>query len=99
MAENDNKQPAYEQLVDILESHFRVVAIGLVSCNPHIPSNVMWEAIAAAVGGVLSGATKSQDIASTMAARGHLSDIVAKAIRKKYPAMDMTPANAPQAQQ
>jgi hypothetical protein len=93
------EQVSIEQITGVIESHFRVLSVGLVTCNPSVPSNIMWEAIAQAMGGVLSGATKSPDLASTMAARGHLSDIVAKAIRKRYPAMDMTPANAIQLSQ
>ena len=87
-------QVTREQLTDIIEGYFRNTALGVVTSYSMIPSNVVWEMIASAMGGVLSGATKGPDLAATMAARGHLSDIVAKAIRKRYPAMDMTPANA-----
>ena len=99
MAEPTSGPVTPQQLTDVIEAHFRVLAIGLVTCNSMIPSNLMWESIATAMGGVLSGATKGPDISATMAARGHLSDIVAKAIRKRYPAMDMTPANAIQLHQ
>ena len=83
-----------EQAVDMIESHFRVIAIGLISCNPTVPAHAVWEAIAAAMGGVLSGATKGPDIAATLTARRHLSEIVTKAITKRYPAMEPTLVSA-----
>jgi hypothetical protein len=90
-----------KQLAEILENHFRAVAVGLAVTNPMVPQQIMWDAIAEAMGNVLSGVTQSQDLAATLKIRGHLSDIVSKAIRQRYPSVVMAgtssvlkPANA-----
>jgi hypothetical protein len=75
--------------IDALESYFRVTAFGLIVTNQQIPAHVMWEAMAAAMGAVISGATKSQDIAATLSAREHLSKVMTDAVKKRYPALDM----------
>ena len=76
-----------EQLAQMLEVHFRIVATGLAVSHPGIPPRAMWAAIAEAMGNVLSGATQGPDIQATVAARAQLGDIVNKAIRKRYPAI------------
>ena len=83
-----NGQVTPDQLAVIIESHFRTLAIGLVSCSPGIPQNIMWEAIASGMGRVLSGATVSADIRASLEARGRLGDLVNAAIRKAYPAIN-----------
>ena len=80
---------AHQQFADALEAYFRITAFGLCVANPTIPNHIMWEAIASAMGAVLSGATKGSDIAATMQARNHLSKVVSDAIKKKYPALEM----------
>ena len=80
---------AHQQFADALESYFRITAFGLCVANPTIPNHVMWETIAAAMGAVLSGATKGSDLSATLAARDRLAKIATDAIRKKYPALEM----------
>lgn len=85
-----------ERLAEIFEPHFKAHAFGLLTCYATLPPQMVWEAMAAAMGGVLSGATASDDIALSLAARGRLGDIVNTAIRKRYPlkaAKMPTPAN------
>lgn len=97
---NANREVTPKQLAEALEHHFRAVAVGLAVTNPIVPQQIMWDAIAEAMGNVLSGATQSQDIAASLKARGHLGDIVNRAIRGRYPAVMMAgtvvikPANA-----
>jgi hypothetical protein len=81
-----------ERLAPIFEQHFRTTSFGLLMCNPTVSPQIMWEAIAVAMGCVLSEATASQDIAGSLAARGHLGDLVNKAIRKRHPIL-ATPAS------
>ena len=76
-----------DQLAILVESHFRVLAYGLVH-SAGIPQNIRWEAIASGMGRVLSGATVSADIKASLEARGRLGDLVNAAIRKAYPAIN-----------
>ena len=89
-AANSSRMTA-SQFASILETHFSVLAVGLVTSNQRVPPHVMWSAIAEAMGNVLSGATQSSDIKSTVEARGRLGDIVNKAIRQRYPAISSVP--------
>jgi len=77
-----------QQLAIAIENHLRAVAVGLVVTNPNVRQDVMWEAIAAGMGRVLSAATMWADIKASLDARGRLQDIVARNIRKGYPAVD-----------
>jgi len=85
-----------DQLAAALESHFRVTAFGLAATNPQIPTSVMLEAIAKAMGYVIGGATKTPDLATTIHLRGELQDAFSRALRMRYPAVDQVPAAAPE---
>ena len=80
-----------QQLAEALEKPLRALAVGLVVTNPLVPQSVMWEAIASAMGGVLSSVTQSQDLTASIRTRTHLAGIVTEAIKKRYP-----PTQAPQ---
>ena len=86
-----------QQLTDILEGFFRVTAFGIIASNPAIPQNVLWESIAGAMGNVLSMATRNPDLKSMLEARTRVSDLVTKAIRKRYPAITMQMPDMPKA--
>lgn len=86
------QQLAADQLAMACENFFRVTAFGLCATNPTLKPEVLWEAIAAGMGATLSLASKTPDVRTTLALRGRITEIIGKAIRK-YPAMDMTPAN------
>ena len=94
------QQVSRQQFADIAASHFQAVAVGLTILNPQIPRQLMMEIVAEAMGNVLSGITQSQDLATTLALRGRVQDIVSVAIRKRHPAITMAqpgtvwPANA-----
>ena len=101
----ENIQPAAQpmtpkQFADIIAGHFQAVAVGLTIMNPQVPRQLMLEIVAEAMGNVLSAITQSQDLAATIALRGKVQDIVAKAIRHRHPAITITqpgmiqPANA-----
>ena len=85
---------AHQQFADALEAYFRITAFGLCTANPQIPIPVMVEAIASAMGAVISGMTKGPIISDVVRSRDHLSMVMTNAVRMKYPALDMTPANA-----
>ena len=78
-----------QQIADVFENYFRVTAFGLAAGNPQVPRHMLWEAIAAAMGAVISGVTKSADIAASLQARAHLSKVMADAVQRRYPALDM----------
>jgi hypothetical protein len=78
-----------QQIADVFENYFRVTAFGLVTCNSQVPNPMLWEAIASAMGAVISGATKGPDIAATLRAREHLCKVMTDAVRKRYPALDV----------
>ena len=88
VAEVNGMDLGNEQLALAIEHHLRAVAIGLVATNPQIRQDIMWEAIASAMGRVLSGATISADIKASLDARGKFGDIVNRSIRKAYPAIN-----------
>jgi len=88
---NGIAQVTPKQFAELLESHFRIVAVGFSAANPMFPAPVLWTAIAEAFGNVLSGATQGPDIMSTLSIRQRFGEIVIEAIRSRYPAM--APAN------
>ena len=77
-----------DQLAKICEEHIRAVAVGFAACNPHVPQDVMWSAIANAMGRVLSAATQGQDISTTIASRQHACKVVSDAIKSAYPSFN-----------
>lgn len=74
-----------QQLIAELEKSFRALAVGLVITNPLIKQSDMWEAIAVAMGSVLSAVTQSQDLTASIRTRTHLVELVTDAIKKRYP--------------
>ena len=76
-----------EQLADVFENVFRITAFGIAATHPGAPADFLWDAIANAMGNVISGATQGPDIKATIEARGRLGDIFNQAVRKKYPAI------------
>jgi len=99
-AQPNSQAVSRQQIADVVAAHFQAVTVGLTILNPQIPRQLMMEIIAEAMGNVLSGITQTQDLATTIALRGKLQDIVSVAIRKRHPAITMAqpgmvrPANA-----
>ena len=96
MTDDTPRQVTPEQLSQAFAGALRVVTMGLCAMNPQIPGNVMCDAMASAMGMLLSEATKTPDVGSTLQIRERITKLVTDKVRKHVPAMDMvSPAVAP----
>lgn len=87
--------PTADQVADAIANHFNVVIVGIANLNPQIPQKTMVEAIVIAIGNLVSGYSKSPDLATTLQSRGDLQDAFVRALRKRVPAIDPVQAIAP----
>ncbi len=96
MPQNQSTAPQFptaDQVADAIANHFNVVIVGIANLNPQIPQKTMVEAIVIAIGNLVSGYSKSPDLATTLQSRGDLQDAFVRALRKRVPAID--PVQAP----
>ncbi len=87
--------PTADQVADAIANHFNVVIVGIANLNPQIPQKTMVEAIVIAIGNLVSGYSKSPDLATTLQSRGDLQDAFVRALRKRVPAIETVQAVAP----
>ena len=76
-----------DRLATLFEQHMQVTAFGILVSHPNLPPQIVWEAIAGAMGAVISAATVSPDIQSTLTSRSHLTEIFGRAVKKRHSAL------------